>query len=367
VKKEFFKYLVVLLIAIGAGPAGAALWQWSLTPFTNGSVDPTVSWLNGQPSVQTEPSGRAMMARFAEYRDDISGSLLTTGTASALAVTTNQQGGANGICGAGTVPLDGQLLAITPNVTNGANAFLTVDSCSAFALVTAVNVPAPAGTLIAGTPYSLKYTAATTSWVLRNFHTDVYGVPLGGLMAYTAGSVPNSNFILPAGQCISTVTFASYWTFMGSPGVGPCGANQFQVVDLRGRAPVALDNLNGSAASRMTASGCGNAFTSIGVACNNGGESGTLTLAQTPTGITANNAAQSITVTGANSHTIYADGSCCSAVWVGGDSRNAANGSFGQISLTGSISLSTTSNNTGGSAYPNVQPSAAVSYLLRVI
>ena len=372
-KKELLKYLVVALIAIGAGPAGAALWQWSLVPFTNGSVDPAVNWINGQPSTSTEPSGRGMMAKLAEYRDDISGSLATTGSASALAVTTNQSaGGSNtGLCGTGTVPHDGQLIGITPNVTNGANATLTVDGCTAAPIATAPSVAAPAGTTIAGTPYTLMYDLGSASWLLRDFYVDPYGVPLGGMMAYTAGSVPNSNFILPAGQCLSTTTFAAYWAFMGSPGVGGCSAGQFPAVDLRGRVPVALDNLNGSAASRMTAAGCGVALTSVGAVCSGATGKGTegeaLALAQLPTGLTAANASQSITVTGPNSHTFYVDGSCCFSVYVGADSRNTQNGSFGQISLTGSNSISATSSNTSGTTHPNVQPSVAVSYLLRVI
>jgi len=374
VKKELLKYLVVALIAIGAGPAGAALWQWSLVPFTNSSVDPAVSWVNGMPTTSVEPSGRGMMAKLAEYRDDISGSLVTTGTASALAVTTKQSaGGTNtGLCGTGTVPLDGQLIGITPNVTNGASALLTVDGCTAAAIVTSPSIAAPAGTMIAGTPYTLKYSVAAGRWVLRDFYVDPYGVPLGGLMAYTAGSVPNSNFILPAGQCLSTTTFAAYWALMGSPGVGGCSAGQFAAVDLRGRVPAALDNMNGSAASRMTAAGCGVTFTSVGTVCSGssgqGIESETLTLAQLPTGLTVANAAQSITVTGPIGHSIYGNGALSGVGTSGGSVNILSGGSYSTaLTFSGSNSISVTSNNTSGGAHPAVQPSIAVSYLLRVI
>lgn len=369
--KELFKYLVVALIAIGAGPAGAALWQWSLTPFTNGSVDPAVSWVNGMPTTQVEPSGRGMMAKLAEYRDDISGSLVTTGTASALAVTTKQSaGGTNtGLCGTGTIPKDGQLIGITPNITNGANALLTVDGCAAAPIATAPSVAAPAGTTIAGTPYTLMYDLGSASWLLRDFYVDPYGVPLGGMMAYTAGSVPNSNFILPAGQCLSTTTFAAYWAFMGSPGVGGCAAGQFPAVDLRGRVPAALDNLNGSAASRMTVAGCGVAFTSVGAVCGGstgqGTEGETLTAAQLPTGITAANASQSITVTGPVGHTIYGNGS--NTITVNAGTTQAGGAYSTALTFSASNSISVTSNNTSGAAHPAVQPSIAVSYLLRVI
>lgn len=365
--KELVKYLVVLLIALGGGPAGAALWQWSLAPASNSAADPTINWTSGMLSTAVEPSGRAMMARLAEYRDDISGLLVSTGTSTAYALTTNAQAGGNGICGAGVTPVDGQLISFTPNVTNGAAAVLTVDGCSGYG-ITALAAAAPAGTMIAGTPYTLKFSLSAAAWTLRDFYVDPYGVPLGGLLAYTVTGVPNSNFILPAGQCISTVTYANYWALLGSPGIGTCAASQFRVIDLRGEALAALDNLNGSAANRLTsaATGCGTAMTSVGATCANGSESQTLTLTQMPSALTAANASQSIAVSGPNGHTIYGNGSLTT-----GGTSNLFNPAGGTISTTLSFSaansIALTSNNTSGQAHPNVLPSIAVSYLLRVI
>lgn len=364
--KELVKYLVVLLIAFGGGPAGAALWQWSQAPASNSAADPSINWTAGMPSTAVEPSGRAMMARLAEYRDDISGLSISTGTSTAYVLATNAQGGGHGIC-TGTAPIDGQLVSFTPNVTNGAAAVLTVDGCSAFA-ITALGTAAPAATMIAGTPYTLKFSLSATAWTLRNFYVDPYGVPLGGLLAYTVTGVPNSNFILPAGQCISTVTYANYWALLGSPGIGTCAANQFRVIDLRGEALAALDNLNGTPANRLTsaATGCGTAMTSVGATCANGGESQTLTTAQLAAGITAANGAQPITVTGPVGHTIYGNGGGTSA----GTSAllvPAGGSFFTTLSFAGNNSIALSSNNTSGQAHPNVLPSIAVSYLLRVI
>jgi hypothetical protein len=90
----------------------AASWQLSQTSSSNGSADPAINFREGQSPSSVNDSARALMAAVAQYLDDISGSLTTTGTGSAYLVTTNQ--------GLPNPPTDGQLLAITPNVTNGA-------------------------------------------------------------------------------------------------------------------------------------------------------------------------------------------------------------------------------------------------------
>lgn len=373
--RGMFKYLLVLLVALGSASAPAAFWKWSKTSSINSSIDPSINWLSGGGMAPSgiDPDGRAMMARIAEYRDDISGALATTGTAIAYVVSTHQlAGGVNmGLCGSGSTPNDGQLIAVTPNLTSGASPTLTVDGCSAIA-IQAGPIAVPAGTLISGTPYSLKYSVANTAWMLREFFGNPYGIPVGGLMPYTATTAPNSNFILPAGQCISTTTYAGYWALLGSPVPGGCGAGTFAALDTRARTPIAYDNLNGTAASRLTSSaaGCGAAFTSLGVQC--GGQSQTLTLAQLPTGIVVANASQSISTTGPTNITMYsggsdpgsespADGNNISIPFGGGFGANSA------FTYSGSNSLSMTSNNTSGGAHPNVQPVIAVVYLLRVI
>jgi microcystin-dependent protein len=372
--KAFLKYLLVALVALGSASAPAAFWQWSKTSATNSQVDPSINWTGGMSPSGVDPSGRAMMARVAEYRDDISGALATGGTATAYTVTTNQSTGGTltGLCGAGSTPTDGQLVAITPNNTNGASATLAVDTCTARAIQSAPGVAAPVGTLVSGTPYSLKYSTSNTAWMLREFFGNPYSVALGGLLPTTINAVPNSNFILPAGQCISTTTFATYWALLGSPAPGGCGAGTFAVIDMRGRVPVALDNLNGTAASRMTssASGCGVAFTAIGTLC--GSQSQTTTLAQLPTGIVVANGSQAITASGPSGHNFYALGSYTNVGNTSGGSYTgpanslsaATNNSF---AFSGSNSVSMTSNNTGGAAHANVMPTIAVAYLLRVI
>jgi microcystin-dependent protein len=225
--------------------------------------------------------------------------------------------------------------------------------------------------LISGSPYSLKYSVANSAWMLREFFGSPFGIALGGLLPYTGTTAPNSNFILPAGQCISTTTYAGYWALLGSPAPGGCGAGTFAVIDMRGRLPIASDNLNGSFAGRLTSSanGCGITFNTIGNQCGTQGQ--TLTLAQLPGGLQVANGSQAISVTGPTSG---------NALWIDGASGNIpTSGSLtvplqssgfatgNNFSFSASNNLTMTSNNTSGSAHANVQPTIAVSYLLRVI
>lgn len=253
---------MMLLIAMGAQPSVAAFWQWSKTAATDATADPTINWAEGMSPSSVNDSARAMMARAAEYRDDISGSLVTTGTSTAYAVSTNQ--GLYPTTGGITTPADGQMLAITPNVTNADSATLTADGGTTYPIQTKPGTPVQAGVLIAGTPYAMKFSAANSAWILRNFYGNPYSVPLGGLLQSTVATPPNSSFIQPYGQCISTTTYAAYWAAMGSPAPGSCGAGTFAVIDLRGRTTYAPDNMGGVAANRLTSTYFGVAATSIG-------------------------------------------------------------------------------------------------------
>jgi hypothetical protein len=372
-KKELLKFVVLALLAIGGAPAGAAIYQWSQTPATNGNVDGTINWAVGMAPSAVDPSARSMMARVAEYRDDISGSLATGGTSTAYTVTTNQNnsGGTNGICGAGVVPINGQMIAVTMTVANGTSPTIAVDGCTAAPIQSATGVAVPSGLLQAGTPYSIKYSTANTAWMLRDLYSlgnNPFAVPLGALLPYTGSTAPNANFILPAGQCISTTTFAAYWALLGSPGVGGCSAGNFAVVDLRGNVPAGLDNLNGSAASRLTSSatGCGTAMTSLGAQCANGTQGSAITLAQVPTGITSANAGSiALSVSSTQQVTHEAGG----GVAVAGSAVTQIAPDF-TLTSTGTIGIgnaAVTSNNTSGTVRPGVQPTIAVSYILRVL
>lgn len=368
--KNFLLYLLLILVAAGAQPVGAAFWQWSKTADNNATADPTINWAEGMSPSSVNDSARAMMARAAEWRDDISGSVTTGGTSTAYTLATNQATGGNAI---GSPPTDGQMLAFRASVTNGTSATMTVDGGTTYALQSPAGTALPAGTIIAGTPYRMQFNLANTSWVIEGITGNPYAVPLGAIIWSTSTTAPNSNFVAPSGQCLSTTTYASYWVQQGSPASGSCAGGQFQIIDMRGRVPAALDTLNASAANRLTnsATGCGTAMTSIGATCANGLEGSAISLAQMPVHSHANTVSET-----AHRHATIDGGLYGTQYSVGpsGSQYNGAAGSYQSIDLrtqqTGTATAGVTISNANagsGTARPNVQPTIGLIPYLRVI
>jgi hypothetical protein len=367
-KKDILKFVVLLLVAIGAGPATSQVYKWSQTAGANANADPHINWAEGQAPSSINDSARAMMAALANYRNDLAGANITGGTSTAYTLASNQ-----GFTS--TTDLDGVELAFVILSDNGANPTLNVDGVGAFPLVSAASAPIPAGALLSGTVQTATFSKSLGVWKVKGVIANTFNIPLGGLLPYTGTTVPNANFIFPSGQCISTTTYAAYWAMMGSPASGGCPGGQFAVIDLRGRTLAALDNLNGSAASRLTSAstGCGTAMTSVGAVCANGVEGFATTLAQLPAGIISNGSVSSITVSlpGAGKFGYTSNGDM-TPVSLGPGSTvgvySPANTWVFANSITGgSGSASVTSNNTSGGNHPTVQPTIAVNYLLRVI
>lgn len=362
-KKAAFPVLLVLL-AIGAQPSIAAYWQWSKTPATNATADQTINWAEGMSPSSVNDSARAMMARMAEQRDDISGLLATAGGPTAFTVTTNQ--------GLQTpLPVDGQSISVTMNATNGANATLAVDGGTALPIQSSAGVAVPDSTMIAGSPYKLKYSSANSAWMLFNFYSSPTTVPLGGLIAYTLTTTPNSNFVFAAGQCLSTTTYSVYWVALGSPAPGTCAAGQFRIIDTSGNVVAGLDTMPGfSAANRLTSvsTGCGTVMTTVGTQCANGRQNHTNTIAEMP----SHYHTASIYDPG-HSHT-YSYNAYNGAVYQFGSGYayfNAGTYSTGSsvtgVRVNSSNGLDTTYSTGGGGAHNITQPTVGATYILRVL
>lgn len=355
--KQFLAFAFLLLVAAGAGPAYTAVYQWSSTAASNATSDPTINWSEGMAPSSVNDSARAMMAAIANWNKDTSGSLVSGGTTSALTLTTNT-GFPN------LAALNGQRIVFLANNTNVAGATLNVDGTGAVALSMGT-APLADSAIIPGGLYAVTYYSGASQYRLEGLNNS-YNVPLGGIIWSTVSTPPNSNFIAPSGQCISTTTYNAYWVAMGSPAPGGCGAGTFAVIDMRGRVPVALDTLNASAANRMTSSGtgCGTAMTSVGAVCANGLEGAAISLAQLPTGITSvgsfTSTQNNVVTSNANtqSFSTNAGGVSVWQAWASGTSQV-------HTSVTGSLAV--TSNNTSGTATPRVQPSIGLIPYLRVI
>jgi hypothetical protein len=375
-KNEVIKFAALAMIALGAGPLGAALWQWSTTPASNTNSDPTINWSVGMAPSAVSPSARAMMARIAEYRDDTSGALASTGGPVTFAVTTNASAGGNPFCPSGGVPANGTQIALTLNALNGTNPTLTVDGCSAEPIQQSTGTaPAPSA-MLAGSPYRFTFSTANTAWMLQNGPSNV--VPIGGLIPYVGTGNAPAGYIYPVGQCLSQTTQGALYALMGSPGVGSCSAGQFNAPDVRGRVVAMLDSFAGQygGAGRLTSSanGCGTAMSSLNAACANGNESTALTTAAlpayTPSGSIGNGA---ITTTTSSSVTNGVVGENQTSQWqyAGFDSQD--NICCFTIGITSSSSSSQaassfTGNAQGGSSspFPRVMPTIGEQYIMRI-
>lgn len=324
-----------------------AFWSWSKTPASNATADSTINWAEGQSPSSVNDSARAMMARTAEWRDDVSGTITTGGTSTGYTVTSNQ--------GFDTLAhLNGAMIAFVPHTTNGAAVTLAVDGLAAKPLRYGPGLELQSGMLIQGTPYVAVYNNSDAAFYLRGFAGNPYGIPLGGMLPYVGSSAPNTAFALPFGQAISRTTYATLFSLISTTfGVGD-GSTTFNLPDLRGRAIFGLDNMGGSAASRITVAG-GN-FNGTTLGATGGAENHTLTTAEMP----VHN--HGVTDPG-HSHP-YTLGSAAPSVGSIPTSNNAAN----STATTNTATTGITINNAGsGNTHTIMPPSMVLPYILRVI
>src|SRR5258708_2491532 len=222
-----------------------AFWKWSRTASSNATADNTINWAEGMAPSAVNDSARAMMARIAEWRDDVSGTVTTAGSGTAYTVASNQ--GFDNFA-----DMNGAMIAFVPHTTNGATVTLNVDGFGGKPLRFGPSLELQSGVLIQGTPYVVSYNNADGAFYLQGGFANPYGIPLGGMMPYIGASAPNTAFAIPIGQAISRTTYATLFALTGTTyGVGD-GSTTFNVPDLRGRAVFSPD---GGGSGRITVAG----------------------------------------------------------------------------------------------------------------
>jgi microcystin-dependent protein len=326
-------------------------WKWSHTASSNATADSSINWAEGMAPSAVNDSARAMMARLAEWRDDISGTIATAGSGTAYTLASNQ--------GFDNFPdMNGAMLALVPHTTNGATVTLNVDGLGAKPLRFGPGVELQTGVLIQGTPYVATYNNADGAFYLQGSFANSYGVPLGGLLPYVGASAPSSAFALPYGQAISRTTYAALFALTGTAFGPGDGSTTFNIPDLRGRAIFGLDNMGGAAAGRITVAG-GN-FDGTVLGGVGGAQNHTLTQGEMP----VHN--HGVTDPG-HVHTFGNAG-----LWtnqVGNAVGTATAQPNSQIATqTASATAGITISNAGsGTAHAVLNPAMALPYLLRVI
>ncbi len=335
-------------------PSG--VYTWSQTAATNATADSSINFAEGMAPSAVNDSARALMASVAKWRDDISGALGTGGTSTAYTVTTNQ-------VFASAALMNYAELNLLFVLTNGANPTLNVDGLGAVAITIDGTNPPPAGTLVAGTPYVLKYYHSNTTWRLKNFHQLPWMVPIGGSMDYWGTSAPNSSFAFMYGQAISRTTYSTlFGLFSTTYGVGD-GSTTFNIPDLRGRVVAGKDDMGGSSANRLI--DADDSLNGDTLGDTGGGETQSLVTgnlpAYTPAGSIANGAITS-NVTGG----VY--GSTGLTLAYSGPGIQGSAGSLIVVTSTQAASTFTGTAQGGTStAFGVVQPTIIANKILRII
>jgi microcystin-dependent protein len=366
-RKVNWSIIAIVLLAwlptLGA-PAFSALWQWSEVASSNGSADPQINFREGQPPSSINDSARAMMAALASYRDDISGLLTTTGTASAYSVSTNQN-----LCASpSTVPQDGQQLALTLNLTNGAAPTLTADACSTYPIQSAPGAAVGAATLIQGSPYTFRFSVANSAWMLRNFYGNPVNVPVGGTLLWWTETLPNGSWTWCNGQAISRTGFPQLFAMFGTAYGAGDGVSTFNLPDMREVVPMGLAGMgNPPTPGRGLVSFPG--FNSFGTVF--GEQNHTLVAGEIPTILSLNNGTPSYILQNGVTSGLFNGGGTVSAINtvvtnVAGGGVAAPLSVSGVVAITADT-LSSISTNTGGGAHNNMQPSVTVGYIIRVM
>ncbi|MDP3076659.1 phage tail protein [Bradyrhizobium sp.] len=325
------------------------LYKWSQTASADATADSTINWAEGQSPSSVNDSARAMMAATAKYRDDIAGAIVTAGISTAYTVSSYEVFET-------LVHLNGQMIAFTPHVTNGATVTLNVDSLGARPLRSAPGVELLAGTLIQGTPYVVVYNHASAAFYLHGFFGNPYNIPLGGGLPFFGPTAPNSSFVFPYGQAISRATYSALFALFGTTyGTGD-GSTTFNVPDLRGRVLAGKDDMGGNPASRLTPSYFGTSAAALGAV--GGGESHTLTTAQ----LAAHTHVNTLIDPGhAHNYGQVADAPGGSAI----QSARNGTGSTTAMNTTGVTIINASAG--GGGAHNNVQPTIICNYILRIV
>jgi len=336
------------------------VWRFSKVAASNATADPTINYAEGMAPSAVNDSARAEMARVAQWRDDISGATVTTGTSTAYAVSSNQVFDT-------LAHLDGAMIAFTPHATNTGTITLNVDGLGAKALRAAPSVELPSGSLILGTPYVATYNNTDSAWYLQGGLVNPYNVPIAGFMPYAASTVPNSSFALPYGQAVSRSTYATLFTLIGSTFGAGDGSTTFNIPDLRGNYIAGVDGMGGTPSGRLTAGFLG---TTPVLGATGGAQSRTLGTSNLPSAsYSLTGSLATITVNSTVSDYYRTLGAANLGVPVGNPAYGFSSpGAAGQVVSTGSYTPAGTIGPLGSDApFGVTPPTICLNYLFRII
>jgi microcystin-dependent protein len=215
----------------------------------------------------------------------------------------------------------------------------------------------------------------------RDAGTASAQMPAGSVTPF-AGQTAPSGWLLCAGQEVAIASYSELYTVCGTlygaltNGSGGAGSSHFRVPDLRGRTVAGVDNMGGSAASRLTTAGSG--VNGVALGAVGGAETHTLTGAQSGTSAHSHTASSGNDSPDHNHGPATGGNSFFVNVSSGGDVLNGGGSQYrfnfgspwtatGGASArhTHSITVNTSSAANASSAHNNTQPTLILNYIIK--
>jgi len=192
--------------------------------------------------------------------------------------------------------------------------------------------------------------------------TSVF-MPAGALVPYAGASAP-TGWLLCAGQAVSRTTFATLFAAVGTTYGSGDGSTTFNLPDLRGRSIFGRDDMNGTAANRITNAVSGITATTLGAA---GGDQRLATHGHTATQTAHNHSVNDPGHAHGTNWNIFDNQSYAPGVREGSGSFRAniaTNGATTGVTINNATPAITVDNFSGG-ASANIPPAVILNYIIK--
>lgn len=191
-------------------------------------------------------------------------------------------------------------------------------------------------------PYVGQLIFETDTFILKYWTGSAWqgavSAPAGTVNTY-AGSTAPTGWLLAYGQAVSRATYADLFAVLSTTYGSGDGSTTFNIPDMRGRVPAGLDNMGGTAASRLTSTVL-TASNTLGA--TGGVQTYTLSSSEMPS----------------HRHDIQRSNSAATAV--GADAS-----ALYRISADSGATMTSTQNTGGGTAHPITQPTIVLNYIIK--